>query len=82
MRMFIMLAILVVAVLFVAGAIHIQQGANNTLEISVDKQKAEQTAETLVREGEQVLGQAEQAAEHNASAQPAPAQSHGSFFNR
>ena len=60
MRMFIMLAILVVGVLFVAGAIHIQQG-NNTVEITVDKQRAEQTAETLLQEGEQAFNQAEQA---------------------
>ncbi len=86
MRMFAMLAILVVAVLFVAGAIHIQQGSNNTVEITVDKQRAEQTAETLVQEGEQALGQAERAAQatqggqrnaNNNSAQPG-----GGFFSR
>jgi Tfp pilus assembly protein PilX len=63
--MFFVLAILVVGVLFVAGAIHIQQGSNNTVEITVDKQRAEQTAETLLQEGEQALGQAEQAARNN-----------------
>ncbi len=78
MRMIIVLAILAVGILFVAGAIHIQQGSNNTVEITVDKQRAEQTAETLLQEGEQVIGQAEQAARNNQN-QPQP---QNGYFNR
>lgn len=70
MRNLIWLGLLAVGALFVAGAIKIQQGANNQIEITVDKQKAEQTAEHALEEGREVLHEAEQAVEKNQAAAP------------
>jgi hypothetical protein len=54
------LGLLAVGGLFVAGAIHITKGPDNNLEITIDKQKAEQTAEKALEEGREVLQQVEQ----------------------
>jgi hypothetical protein len=54
------LGLLAVGGLFVAGAIHIQRGPNNNIEISVDERKAEQAAERALDQGREVLQQAEQ----------------------
>jgi len=60
MRGLFFLGLLAVGGLFVAGAIHIQKGPNNDIEITVDKQRAEQAAERALEEGREVLQQAEQ----------------------
>jgi hypothetical protein len=53
MRTLILLG-LVVGGLVVAGAIHISQ-SGDTLEISVDRQKAEAVADRVIHEGETIL---------------------------
>jgi len=53
MRTLILLG-LVVGGLVVAGAIHISQ-SNGTIEVSIDKQKVENVAGAVAREGEQLL---------------------------
>ncbi len=60
MRGLFFLGLLAVGGLFVAGAIHIQKGPDNNIEITVDKQKAEHAAEKALEEGREVLEQAEQ----------------------
>jgi hypothetical protein len=39
----------------------VQKGSDNTIHITVDEQKAEQTAEKFLQEGQQVMGTVEQA---------------------
>lgn len=53
MRTLLILA-LVVGGLVVAGAVHISR-SGDTLEVSVDRQKLEAVAESVIREGETVL---------------------------
>jgi hypothetical protein len=52
---------LAIGALIVAGAIQIQKGPDNQIQITVDEQKTEQVAEKYLHEGEQVLGTVEQA---------------------
>lgn len=52
---------LVVGGLVVAGAIHISQ-SNGNIEISVDKQKVEAVTGQVIREGEAILKNAQNAA--------------------
>lgn len=60
MKNLIWLGVLAVGGLFVAGAIHITRGPGDNIEITVDKQRAEQAAERALEEGREVLEQAEQ----------------------
>ena len=53
MRTLILLG-LVVGGLVVAGAIHISQ-SNGTIEVSIDKQRVQNVAGAVAREGEQFL---------------------------
>ena len=53
MRTLILLG-LVVGGLVVAGAIHISQ-SNGTIEVSIDKQRVQNVAGAVAREGEQLL---------------------------
>ncbi len=66
MRTLFFLGVLAVGALFVAGAIHIQRGPDNNIEISVDKRKAEDTAERAMEEGREVLQEAEQSVQQSA----------------
>jgi hypothetical protein len=65
MKNLLLLAVLAVGALFVAGAIHIQKGTND-IEITVDKQKAEQVAEKALEEGRTVLQEVEQSVQQSA----------------
>lgn len=56
MRTLILLG-LVVGGLVVAGAIHISQ-SNGTIQVSIDEQKLEAVADTVAREGEEIIRQA------------------------
>ena len=53
MRTLVILGV-IVGGLVVAGAIHISQ-SNGTIEVSIDKQKVEDVAGRVAREGEQLI---------------------------
>ncbi|MEY3203670.1 MAG: hypothetical protein RLZZ21_1 [Planctomycetota bacterium] len=57
---------LVVGGLVVAGAIHISQSDGN-IEISVDKQKVEAVTGEVIREGEEILRNAQNAGAQSGS---------------
>ncbi len=65
MRTLILLG-LVVGGLVVAGAIHITQ-SNGNIEISVDKQKVEAVTGEVIREGQTLLQNAQNASPRNAT---------------
>ncbi len=67
MRMLFLLAAIVVGLVAV-GVIHFQRNGNN-VDISIDEAKLRQTTATFVREGEQIVNQAEQSVQQSAQQQ-------------
>jgi hypothetical protein len=67
MRMLFLLAAIVVGLVAV-GVIHFQKDGNN-VDISIDEAKLRQTTATFVREGEQIVNQAEQSVQQSAQQQ-------------
>ena len=67
MRMLFLLAAIVVALVAV-GVIHLQKSGDN-INVSIDENKLRQTTAKVVREGEQIVNEAEQSLQQDGQTQ-------------